>query len=322
MIKSLLIKLCIICGLSVVVMVFIAIGTSNAEVGNKDANDSNSVQATTRPQPVVIWFHSGSVSKIKSLKYVLSSGLVTHVMILYMHRADADWKEKPSVRQAIEIVKKSDAKLIWCRDVWPYYKNEGIKLNDFFNSDYYVREIRYLRAEAEEMGADFTALDTEPYGKSPMKKYLKTSHKLTSRQFEHLKASVAQAVKTAGEVDFVLPAGSARPAHPYYVLASLGKFKISEYTYYAKKRRRNVVKWPNEIFGAYINISRKNARKPEAPYFLVSDIFERSELWLDRKGVFLYTDSRNQPAVAKALAAYAENLPRKSSVGSEEPNLP
>ncbi len=288
----------------------------------KDAGTQTSDSGSTieKPKPMIIWFHSCNSNKLESLRHVLSSGLVTHALILYMHRADADWKTKPEVQKAIEMVKKSDVKLIWCRDLWPYYNDKGIKLSDFYDPNYYIQEVNYLRFEGKQIGADFVALDTEPYGRSIMKHYLKNKKWPSAEEMKNLRMVVSRTVAVTGKVDFVLPAGSARPAHPYHALAGLGNFQISEYTYYDKKRRRNVVRWPNEIFGVYVNVSRENPRTPASPYFLVSDIFERSELWSDSKGVFLYTDGRNQPAVAEALASYAKRLPRKASLKPEESN--
>ncbi len=54
--------------------------------------------------------------------------------------------------------------------------------------------------------------------------------------------------------------------------------------------------------------------KPNAPYFLVSDVFEKSWLWSDKKGVFLYTDRKKALAVAKELLAYANKLPKVGTV--------
>ncbi len=252
--------------LSITILLILSVGctpTTMSIAGTSDPNDSKINLSEAKAKPIIVWFHTGTSSKIESLENVLSSELVTHVIMLYMHRKDKDLRKSPNVRQAIKMVKESDAKLIWCRDLWPYYANDTIRLAHFFDVNYYIQEIQALRAEAREIGADFAALDTEPYGRSPFKKYLKSKFEFSPKQLDSLKAAVAQAVKTAGQVDFILPAGSARPDHPYYTLADLGKFKLAEYTYYNKKRNYEVTKKPHEGFGPYVNIARNNVRNPK-----------------------------------------------------------
>lgn len=75
---------------------------------NTPAMGSNSTVAQAKP--VIIWFHCVNSNPLESLRYVLSSGIATHVMVLYMHRADADWKTSDKTMQAIKMVKDSDAK--------------------------------------------------------------------------------------------------------------------------------------------------------------------------------------------------------------------
>lgn len=277
------------------------------------ANDVNDTPPVTKP--MIIWFHSGSGYSLESLKTAISSGLITHVILLYMHRADGDWKTNTAVREAIEIVKKSDTKLIWCRDLWPYYKNEGIKLSDFFDSNYYIREINYLRSEGKQIEADFVALDLEPYGYSPMKHYMKSKYQLDGRQRVSLQKVIRGVVEQVGEVDFVLPAGAMDLRHPYNIMSSLGKNRICESTYYDNSRRLKNISHPYEIFGAYVNTIRRRAENPSSPYFLVSDVFERSELWSEKKGLFLFSDRHNCLQVAKTIVDYSKTLPHKNMAG-------
>ncbi len=292
-----------------------------------DSDDKAKVQshdvesAPSVTKPMIIWFHSGASNSPESLKLALSSGLITHVILLYMHRADADWKANTAVQKAIEIVKKSDAKLIWSRDLWPYYANAGIKLSDLFDPNYYIKEIRALRAEAKEIGAGFVSLDNEAYANSRMKHYLKGRRKLSHEDLDKLRAAIDKTVATVGKVDFTMHAGwSSRPC--VAILAQLGRNRICEETYWLDEERYKAIKYPYEIFGVYVNTVRKRPGKPNAPYFLVSDIFERAWLWSDTKGLFLFTDSKNAMAVAKELLAYANNLPRKGSFESKGPNSP
>jgi hypothetical protein len=233
-------------------------------------------------------------------------------MISYMHRADASWEKSDKVLQAIKMVKDSEAKLIWCRDLWPYYKNEGIKLSEFFDPDYYTKEILAIRSEAKKIGADFVCLDNEAYGNSIMKYYLKNSKKLTREELDKLRTAIEKTVATVGKVDFTMHAGwSSRPC--FALLAQLGNNRICEETYWFDEKRYKTIRYPYEIFGVYVNTVRENKQNPNQPYFLISDIFERSKLWADKKGLFLYSDGKNSLKVAKALCDYSKTLTQRST---------
>lgn len=282
-------------------------------------NDVNNTPPVTKP--MIIWYHGGSGYSLESLKTAISSGLITHAMVIYMHRADADWKTNANVRKAIEIVKKSDVKLIWGHSLWPLYANEAIKLSDFFDPNYYIQEIKALRSEAKKIGADFVCLDNEPYGNSLMKYYLKGRRKPTAKEREKLKAAIEQAVATVGKLDFTMHAGAiGRPS--FAILAQLAQNRICEQTYWFDEERYKTIKYPYEIFGVYVNTVRSRPEKPNAPYFLVSDVFERSWLWSDKKGVFLYADRKKALAVSRELLAYVNRLPRTVSVESEGTDSP
>lgn len=304
---------------SVAALVFwsiVKIYSASASDGQFHVEPDNGKKGPPVTKPTIIWFHSGAGYSLESLKTAISSGLITHVMLTYMHRADADWKTNADVRKAIEMVKKSDVKLIWGRNLWPYYANKNIKLTDIFDPNYYAREIYHLRAEGKEMGADFVAFDTEPYADSPMKLYLKGEKRirLTAMELQRLELVIKEVARTTGKVDFVFPAGSLDWQHPYNILAGLGQSRIAENTYYANEKTIKAIKYPYEIFGAYVNTIRKRPENPDSPYFLVSDILDNSQLWSKRKGLFLYTDKEKVRAVAKELVAYANSLPRVSPV--------
>jgi hypothetical protein len=300
-----------------------------AEDNRVDPNstDNNGVKNKTSEEhmtkPIIIWFHSGLVNHPETLRTALSSGLITHVLLLYSHRADRDWKADSRLKKMVEIVKKSDAKLIWCRDMWAYWAIEYNKPGDLFDPLYYIREIKYLRAEAKEVGADFVALDAEPYGKSPMIPYLSAGKghiKLNNKQREQLKSAIKKTVQTVGQVDFIHPAGWLYyKEHPYEIMAKLGRFRITGSTYYAHERSIKNTQFPYEIFGAHLNPVRYRAINPKRPYFLVSDIFENSHLWSSKKGLFLYSTREGYPAVASALVDYANTLPVRNTVEANRP---
>jgi hypothetical protein len=260
-------------------------------------------------QPVVIWFHSVSTNPIESLELALSSGLVSDVLMLYMHRNDADFKSDKA-QQAIKMVKDSKARLIWCRDLWPYYKIKDVKAKDIYNPSYYLEEIKHLRAEADEMGADAVALDIEPYGDSPMKLVLKDKKGRSGVKLNSLNQAISDVIKKTGQVDYILPGGSTTDNHPYNVLCLLGENRISESTYYNQPARLRRIRYPFEIFGAYVNVQNYNPQYPLLPFYRIPEIFEYSQIWSNRKGVFLYTDGKSSVATAKVLNDYVNMVVR------------
>jgi hypothetical protein len=303
-------------------------GEVNDNSASADRNDTNDVVSTPpREKPIVIWYHSGEQKSTLPIRTALSSGLITHVFIKYRSRSDGPWYAERRVREAIEVVKKSDAKLIWGRTLWAWYKIENSRLGDLFDPDHYIREIRNVKAEAKAIGADFTALDTEAYGNSPMRPFLLSGKRVILNQEQHhrLQLVINEVIQKVGQVDFIAPAGYwGYPGHnhPYDVLATLGILRIAENTYYDSPRQRNAIKYPYEIFGVYVNTTKKHDESPHNPYFLVSEIFERSKLWSNKKGLFLYTSVRYSQAVAEALVAYSKTIPFRDSVKSREPNQP
>jgi len=296
-----------------------------AKVDHKAPDDSNTVEPMEKP--IIIWYHSGEQADTMSLKTAFSSGLITHAIVKYRNPADGPWHAERKVREAIEVVKKSDAKLIWGRELWARWVVKDAKFADLFDPEYYIKQIQSLRAEAKEMGADLVFLDTEPYGNSPMKPYMLGENriKLSDQQHEQLRAVIKQVVQTTGKIDFIAPAGWwGHPGHnhPWDILAELGKLRIAENTYYDNERTINALKYPYEIFGAYLNTTKKNEKYPHNPFFLASDIFEKSRLWSNRKGLYLYTTIKSSLAVAADLLAYSKTLPSRSSAESGETNHP
>ncbi len=300
--------------------IFLLILTNFCGSNTEDKVTVSNIHDTNAPQPkdkpIIIWFHNGVTDPIEALNTALSSGMITHVMIKYMHRADADWKKKESVVQAIEIVKKSPAKLIWSRNLWPYRNQKDIQLKDFFDPNYYIREIQSVRSEAKQMGADFIALDLEAYADSIMKHYLIGRNRLSSKQRDELRIVVEKVVQTVGQVDFVYPGGFVRSKHPWNILGRLGENRIAESTYYSDEERLKNVKFEYEIFGAYLNIVHENKKHPNLPFHLVPEIFEKSYRWSDKKGLFLYPKEGSALIVAKELLAYAKSLPNVKSVST------
>jgi len=279
--------------------------------GDERSVAPNQTTKKEQAKPIVIWFYTIHRDKPIALETALSSGLISHVMMKFTHRKDRNWKKSENAHLALALIRKYKAKLIWARSVWPYYNIADSSSEDLFDPDYYFQEIQALRAEARGQKADFVALDTEPYGYTPMKKYLRGYDKLTGRQREQLSRVIEQVTKAAGKVDFVLPAGSLASTHPYNILAGLGRYRIAENTYYNNEKNIKAIKYPYEIFGAYLNTVRENPDYPKSPFFTVRDVFEKSHLWSAKKGLFLYPKENKALEVARELAAYAKTLPQK-----------
>ena len=261
--------------------------------------------------PAIIWFHAVKSNSVESLRTALASRLPNHVMISYMHRRDADWQKSQEAQEAIDLVRQSGAKLIWCRDLWPYYKNQGIGESVLVDPNYYVQEIRALRAEAVAMKADAVALDVEPYGHSPLKSSFKSGLKLSHKDLKAMGQAIQSAIQQVGQVEFVLPAGSLQKDHPYNLLSRLGVLRITENTYYQDGGTVRPVPYPYEIFGAHVS-SRKWSFAPAGrSCYLVDELFDRSQVWSAKQGLFLYATGPDSLKVAKALKDYTEALVAK-----------
>lgn len=256
--------------------------------------------------PAIIWFHAVKTNSLESLRLALDSHLPNHVMVSYMHRLDAAWEQSDEALKAIEMVRQSGARLIWCRGLWPYYKNQGIGLRTLGDPNYYVQEIRTLRAEARAMKADGVALDVEPYGHSPIKSWFKSGGGLTHRERMALQEAVQAALAEVGQVDFVLPAGSLRRDHPYNVLSSLGESRISETTYTQQDGKARSVPYPYEIFGAHVSSRKWSFASAGRTCFLVQELLDRSQVWSDKQGLFLYASGAECLKVARDLHEYGQ----------------
>ena len=278
----------------------------------RDEDPNSSDQIVKEEQPMIIWCYIGSRDSPKSLEYVLSSGMVTHVSFGVGNRTTSDTLNSSDTCRAIEMAKKAGVKLILVRYLWPSKEGRYIQSSDLFNEKYYIEQIEMLRAEAKKIGADFVGLDIEPYGRSSIKHFFESKYRLTDNELLELKRTVKRVIETCGKVNFLYPAGSVQRRHPYNILAELAENRISEHTYYNNEKNLRSINYPYEIFGAYVNTVRENTRYPHLPLYLVSEIFENSHRWSGKKGLFLYPKEDNAEAVAKALKSYSESLPVKT----------
>jgi len=277
----------------------------------QEASSEGASRGEPNARPMIIWHYHSIRDKPETLELALSSGLITHVMLGgTLHRKDRDFRRQTNALAALKVAKAFGVKIIWARPLWPLYAIQDSSAEDIFDRDYYVREIRMVRAEARQVGADYTALDSEAYGYSPTKKYLRGRNKLTAGQLARLKQVIAEVVQAVGKVDFALPAGVVqRPRQPSRYIAQIGRYRVSETTYYDNEKLMAKIDYPYEIFGAYLDIQKKNEKFPTLPFYLVPEIFEKSERWSRCKGLFLYSREHHAHAVAQQLVAYARTLP-------------
>jgi hypothetical protein len=157
----------------------------------------------------------------------------------------------------------------------------------------------------------------EPYAYTPMQRYWRNRFSLSPQQERLLTDAMDKVLASVGQVDFICPGGYVRAKHPANLLARIGKIRIATDTYYDSRERLKLIKYPYEIFGFDVDTKRYHKRHPQLPFYLVSDVFERSHLWSDKKGVFIYPNEHRAQAVARELVLYAETLPvEKSNSGS------
>ena len=95
------------------------------------------------------------------------------------------------------------------------------------------------------------------------------------------------------------------------MVARFAKNRISEHTYYDNKKILRDINYPYEIFGAYIDTVQENKVHPHLRRYRVSDIFEKSQRWSHKKGLWLYPREDNVTAVAKSLFEYRKAVPER-----------
>lgn len=271
---------------------------------SRPAESASSGSSSSAPADgfCVIWFHDCASSSLESLQIAANCPAITHVMLLDMHPNDSDWRRNPKTRNAIRVVKSSPARLIWCRDLTPYYRFGNFNIEDMYRSDFYIRAIRNIRHEAEEIGADGTALDTEPYGHSPFKTLAKSRQLPSASVVRQIADAVKEAVRQEGQVDFVLPAGSLSGGHPYHALAGLGRKRIAENTYSGRVERFASIPYDYEITGLYLHLVDREKDRHSRQYTPVREVFLRPGLWAGKEGIFLLPKRPEDAQVASELA--------------------
>ncbi len=276
--------------------------------------DDASFTIKVHDRPMILWYHTIYRDSLESLDTALSSGLVTHVMLKRLHRYDCDIERysryEHKLPKSIEKCRKYNVDVILARNFWPSWRIDNSSTDDLYDADYYIQEIERLRAEAKHFGVRYTALDTEAYGDSPLKQITRKRN-YDDRDLENLEQVIQDVLDEIGQIDFITPAGSNLVDHPYNIMAKLARYRICQHTYYDNISWIENVRYPYEIFGAYINTDKKNPNRDDLPYFLIDEIFDQAHLWLGKDGLFLYFHSRNKEGHALELAEQLSDYSKK-----------
>lgn len=290
--------------ISALFTVFLRFSTGeDAQLEADTVDDGNSPES-----PMIIWFHNAAVVKPYILEKALSSGVITHVIIAYLNPDDAPLQNQKKVMDAISVCRSNNAKIIWCRALWPIYNVEGWTETRLTDPNYYKSIIQTIFSEAKILGAEYTAIDIEPYGHFP---YIEMFWKpLGKEKFKAMQDAVKIATDDVGKFDFVLPVGGAFKYQMYDAIIGIGKYRIAEHTYFDIPAKLRDKKRPYDVLGAYISVRKENAAYPEAPYFTAQEILERQKLWSSKKGLMLYSKEDEVEAVAEQISKIKVIVPR------------
>ena len=204
----------------------------------------------------IIWYHNIHYSDVSNLETILRSGIITHIMLASGHRFDYNYRTSKEIKNIINTIRTNQVYIIWTKPLWPVDKIKDISGDMLYSSEFYLNEIKTIKLEAKEIGADYTCFDTEPYGRAPVKKYFKGSPQLKANNIL-LNDAINGATASCNCVDFILPAGSVHARSPYQIIARLGRYKISEDTYYFyKEKKYERIKYEYDILGIYIPFNR------------------------------------------------------------------
>ncbi len=276
---------------------------------------SRSVHINTAPgdptasPPMVIWYHLWRFD-LDILADVLASGVVTHVMIDGGDRLGA-YNEEASVKEAITMCQAKGVYTIWSMNLWNHF-NDLPSLADTVDPNAYIAAMQQINAEADALGADFSAMDCEAYLGVPFDKLFEDV--LTQAHFDAMNTAITTAASQV-QVDFVYPAGA--PYAPLFVnnvYRPLGRKRIAESTYYDSPFKICRIDFPFDIFGAYIQPTTERPFKAENPFFLPQDVLSRRYYWSkadgalgNTNGIWLYTGTfeADARATAKLLLEFA-----------------
>ena len=252
------------------------------------AKDKDAPQPSPEPVPV-IWPYRCRHDTLESVQTAWDSGLITAVAIFGGNRITSSTLYTTSTKQTCRWCREHGVPMILIRGLFPVRRNTNTTTGALVDPEFYKQEVLILQREASNLGAAWCGFDTEPYGDTPIRNYIKGGS-YYSRTQEALIAAIEDAVGDVGPIDYVLPAGANNPEHPYRALAGLGGEVITEHSYY---RDAPSVTYPWDIPGMFVDVVDDGNR------YTVAEVFgSHAHLWADT-GVFLWQE--NALAVARAL---------------------
>lgn len=163
----------------------------------------------------------------------------THVVLRLPTWQDApDALQWPLVRRAMANIRKSRKILVLGRNLtggWPKRQKPKIAPGDLVDADFYKKAVWRLQAEADSLGCE-CFLETEPYGKSTnvMSRFLRREIRFPNyaKVRAAIHRAVAKAVAATGGVNYVMPSSSYYPNAYQWLFSNLGKWKVTESTYW------------------------------------------------------------------------------------------
>ena len=258
----------------------------------EEGRNPNLVRAGIRDdsRPMVIWYEALAYERLDVLKLALKSGHFTHVILKGMSVDDRpNYGDKPIFLKMIQACRDAGVKIIWMRWLWPGYNLQGFDQSTTpYSPEFYSSRLVSIQNEVEKYELDYSALDCEPYGNSPMIQMRR--HGVSGEQSERMVSAVSQALQKHGCVDFVMPSGY---NDFYRCLVDIGHLKICEFTYYEhtgriKRANRHI---DYDIFGAFCSMDPE--RPGHAPYFTPARIMNQPHLWENTKGLMIYSAGRD-----------------------------
>lgn len=259
--------------------------------------------------PAVIWFHQSRLDP-NLLRGVLATGEVSHVMISGGDRGtDAN---DPNTQLAFQICRQYRAKTIWSRHLWNNF-GDFQTLADTVDAKFYAGAIAQILSETTALGADYSAIDGEPYSGTPLDHYLDVD--LSQAAFTAMGAAI-QAAALQGQVDYVYPAGThGRPMRVNNLYPPMGRIRIATSTYWDVPHKNCRITFPFDVFGVNIQPTTLRPGAGTNPYFLPHDIIHRRYLWSaadgaenNVNGLFLYPGSQPYEPVEETALLFAQLL--------------
>lgn len=261
------------------------------------------------PPAPVIWYHQSEFDA-NLLRGVLATGAVTHVMIGGGDRG-VPWN-RANTLLAFQICRQNGVKTIWSRHIWNNF-GDFQTIEDTEDPAFYGRVVAQVIAEKALIGADYCALDGEPYTGSPLDHYLDLD--LSPEAFAAVGAAIQQAAAVQ-QVDFMYPTGThGRPFRINNLYQPLGRTRIATSTYWDVPHKNCRITYPYDIFSANIQPTTLRPGAGISPFFLPHDIMERRFLWSaadgaenNVNGLFLYPGSQPDDRVPETAALFARLL--------------